>query len=107
MALGESLSKVFDFLNKLLAFVVIVAYVLFAINANWTFINNDVVIEIINAIMRYGPLVICGLVLIEFAIKRNLIIQILIYALIAVAVIFQFFPDTFNAMVTQINGVIG
>lgn len=104
MAVGETLSKVFDFLNKFLAFVVIVAYVIFAINANWTFINNDVVLSIINAIMRYGPLAICGLVLVEFAIKRNIIIQIVVYALIALAVIFQFFPDTFAAMVTQING---
>ncbi|MBQ7977467.1 MAG: hypothetical protein IJ301_02590 [Clostridia bacterium] len=107
MALGETLSKFFDAANKILAFVVLLAYVLFAINANWTFIDNTTIIEIINAIMRYGPLVICGLVMIEFAIKRNLIIQIIVYAIIAVAVIFQFFPDTFAAMVTQINGAFG
>ena len=107
MVLGETLSKVFDCLNKLLAFVVLVAYVVFAINANWTFINNETVLAVINAIMRYGPLVICGLVMVEFAIKRNLIIQILVYAIIAIAIIFQFVPDTFNAMVTQINGVLG
>ncbi len=104
MAVGESLSEVFDFLNKLLAFVVIVAYVVFAINANWTFIENETVLSVINGIMRYGPLAICGLVLIEFAIKRNLVIQIVVYALIALAVIFQFFPDTFNAMVSYVNG---
>ncbi len=106
MAIGESLSKVFDFLNKLLAFVVILAYVVFAINANWTFIPSDsVVMTILSMIMRYGPLIICGLVLVEFAIKRNLIIQIVVYALIALAVIFQFFPDTFHAMVNVVNGV--
>ena len=104
MAVGESLSEVLDFLNKLLAFVVIVAYVVFAINANWTFIENETVLSVINGIMRYGPLAICGLVLIEFAIKRNLVIQIVVYALIALAVIFQFFPDTFNAMVSYVNG---
>ena len=104
MAVGESLSEVFDFLNKLLAFVVIVAYVVFAINANWAFIENETVLSVINGIMRYGPLAICGLVLIEFAIKRNLVIQIVVYALIALAVIFQFFPDTFNAMVSYVNG---
>ncbi len=106
MAIGESLSKFFDVINKFLAFVVILAYVLFAINANWTFIPGDsVVMTVINMVMRYGPLAICGLVLVEFAIKRNLVIQIVIYALIALAVIFQFFPDTFHAMVNIVNGV--
>lgn len=103
MALGETLSKVFDVLNKILAFLVIVAYVIFAINANWTFIDNEIVLKIIDGFMYYGPLVICGLVLIEFAIKRNILIQIVVYLLIALVVIFQFFPDTFNTMVGTIT----
>ena len=103
MALGETLSKVFDVLNKILAFLVIVAYVIFAINATWTFIDNEIVLKIIDGFMYYGPLVICGLVLIEFAIKRNILIQIVVYLLIALVVIFQFFPDTFNTMVGTIT----
>ncbi len=103
MALGESLSKVFDVITKILAFLVIVAYVIFAINANWTFVDNEIALKVINAFMYYGPLVICGLVLVEFAIKRNILIQIVIYLLIALVIIFQFFPDTFNTMVGSIT----
>ncbi len=105
MALGEGLSKIFDILNKVLAFVVLLAYALFAINANWTFINNETFMTILEYIMYYGPLLICGLVMVEFAIKRNLIIQIVVYAIIAVVVIFQFFPDTFNSIADTINGL--
>ncbi len=97
--LGEGLSKLFDAINKLCAFVLIVVYVLFAINANWTFITNETALQIITYIMYYGPLVIVSLVAIEFAIKRTLITQIIIYALIAVMIIFQFVPGTWEYLV--------
>jgi len=52
--------------------------------------------------MYYGPLAICSLVMLEFAAKRNIIIKIVVLAVIAVALIFQFFPDTFNWVVDKI-----
>ena len=100
--LGEALSKAFDSLNKFCAFVLIIAYVVFAINANWTFITNETINQVINYIMYYGPLVIISLVAIEFAVKRNLIVQIIVYALIAVMIIFQFFPDTWAQMIAMV-----
>ena len=93
----DAMSKVFDVINKVCAIVLLVTYVLFAFNANLDFIHNDVIMGLINFIMYYGPLIIAALVCVEFAIKRNIIIQIIIYALIALVVIFQFFPGTWNA----------
>ncbi len=97
--IGKAVSKVLSIVNKVLAFAVILTYALFAINLKWTFITNDTILNILEVIMHYGPLVICSLVLLEFALKRNLIIKIVVIAIIAIAIIFQFFPDTFNWVV--------
>ena len=103
MAVGEALSKVFDVINKVCAFVILVVLAISAINSIWTFIDNETVLAIFGYILRFGPLIVCSLVMVEFAIKRNILLQILIYLIIAVAVIFQFFPDTFNTMVGSIT----
>ena len=107
MAIGETLSKVFNVINTICAFIVLVVLALTAINANWTFISNETVLTIFEYILRFGPLIVCSLVMVEFAIKRNIILQIIIYLIIAVAVIFQFFPGTFDAIVDSINGIGG
>ncbi len=105
MALGETLSKAFDVINKVLAFVVIVAYILFAINANWPFYNDVTwLVQTIDIIRQFGPIVVCCLVMVEFAIKRNILLQILVYLLVALVVIFSCFPDTWNGIISSING---
>ncbi len=98
MIFGDTLSKILSIVNKILAFAVLLAYALFAINMNWPFITNDTLISVIKGVMYYGPLAICGMVMIEFAIKRNIIIQLVVYAIIAIAIIFQFFPETLDAI---------
>ncbi len=104
MALGETLSKVFDVINKVLAFVVLLAYVLFAINANWPFYSDvNWLVQAIDIIRQFGPIVVCCLIMVEFAIKRNLLLQILVYALIALVIIFSCFPDTWNSIVSSIG----
>lgn len=103
VGLGGALQKVFDALSKLCAFVLIIVYVIFAINSNWTFITNETVIKVIQYIMYYGPLVIASLVAIEFSIKRNIVLQILMYVLIAIMIIFQFFPGTWGSIVTAVS----
>ena len=103
MVIGQILSKTCDVLAKIAAFFVLAAYVVFAINANWAFITNDTLSQVISYLMYYGPIAVCGLVLLEFGLKRNIIIKIIVLAIVAVVVIFQFFPDTFNSIVQQIN----
>ncbi len=96
--IGSALSKVFDAINKIAALVVMLSYVLWAINSNWEFITNDALIKTLEYIMYYGPIAVCSLVMLEFGVKRNIIIQIVIYAIIAIVVVFQFFPGTFDAI---------
>lgn len=97
--LGSALQKVFDFLSKLCAFILVVTYVVFAINSNWEFITNETAVQVIQYIMYYGPLVIAALVAIEFAVKRSILVQVLIYVLVAAMIIFQFFPGTWQSII--------
>ena len=102
--LGGALQKVFDFLSKLCAFVLVVTYVVFAINSNWEFITNETAIMVIQYIMYYGPLGIAALVAVEFAVTRNLIVQIFVYVLVAAMIIFQFFPGTWQSIIAAAGG---
>jgi len=100
--IGQVLSKILSVVNKILAFVVLLAYALFAINLKWEFITNGTLMNVIDIIKYYGPLIICSLVLLEFGLKRNIIIKIVVFAVIAIAIVFQFFPDTFNWVVGKV-----
>lgn len=102
--LGGALQKVFDFLSKLCAFILVVTYVVFAINSNWEFITNETVLKVIQYIMYYGPLTIAALVAVEFAVKRSVIVQILVYVLVAAMIVFQFFPGTWASIVSMAGG---
>ena len=102
--LGSTMEKLVDGVTKICAFALLFAYIFFALNANFHFFDNSAVNDIITYIMYYGPLIIVGLVCVEFAISKNLLIQIVIYALIAVMIIFQFFPDTWVSIMGNFSG---
>ncbi|MBQ9786407.1 MAG: hypothetical protein IJW25_02960 [Clostridia bacterium] len=98
-SLKNGLSNIFDVITKICAVLLLITYVLLAIDANWEFLGNGTFESIFNFIKHYGPVVIVALVGIEFAVKRNLIIQIVIYALIALMIILQFFPGTWESFI--------
>lgn len=102
--LGATMAKLVDGVSKLCAFVLVIAYIFFALNANFHFLEHSLLNEIVTYIMYYGPLIIVSLVCVEFAISKNLLIQIVIYALIAVMIIFQFFPDTWVSIMGNFSG---
>jgi len=94
----KGLSGFFDVLGEILAFLTIVVYGLFVINANWPFIDNPDILNILAMIRFYAPLALVCIVGLEFAVKRSLIVQIVVYALIAAVIIFQFFPGTWDSI---------
>jgi len=102
--LGATMARIVDGVNKTCAFVLLAAYILFALNANFHFWDSSVINDFLTYIMYYGPLITIGLVCVEFAISKNVLIQILIYALIAVMIIFQFFPDTWTSIMGNFSG---
>jgi hypothetical protein len=104
-ARGAGLEKLFDILGELLALVTIIVYALLIINANWSFIPADhIVYTIFVAIKTYGLLALLVIVGLEAVVKRNFIIKIVFLLLIAVVIVFQFFPGTWDSISNVING---
>ncbi len=93
------LEKLWDILGEILAIVLVVAYALLILNANFTFINNATVLKVLDIIRTYGSLALIGIVGLEAISKRNLIFKIIFFILCAIIVVFLFFPDTYQNLI--------
>ena len=99
------LEKVFDFLGEIIAFVTIAIWAVVIIDTNFGFLPTT--LRSIFEISRYWSLLILVAVEgFECTIKRNIIIRIVFYLLLAVVIIFQFFPDTWAAIMTKVPGAV-
>lgn len=92
------LEKVFDVLGEILAFVTAVVWALVIIDQNFPFLPAKMV-DIFNISKSWLLLGLVGVVGLEATIKRNIIIRILFYLVLAVLIIFHCFPDTYNYLV--------
>jgi len=86
----------FNILGQGAAFLTIVVFILLIINANWQFIPEGDLLNVLNVLKIYAPLVVVLVTGIEFAQDRSFIIKLIVYIAIAVIVIFQFFPGTWE-----------
>ena len=93
----QKLSSVFDIIGEILAVLYVLLFALLLIDAQWPFLSNvEGLKEIFQTIMIYGGFVIAGIVGIEAMIKHNLIFFLVFAVILAVCVIFLFFPDTYT-----------
>lgn len=88
--------KVFDILGEILAVLTIALYVALIINANWSFIPAGRVLDVLQIIKDYAALVVVLIVGLEAMIKRSFVFKFIFVVMIAVIVIFLFFPGTWN-----------
>ncbi len=95
--------ELFDLLGEILAVLLVVLYILALANAQWDFIKNATILNIMNIALTYGALLLVGVVGLEAVSKRNILIRIAFYACIAIIVIFMFFPDTYNNFIGMIK----
>ena len=98
----KKLSGVFDIIGEILAVVLVVVYALLIINANFDFLPATV-LNIFKIIQTYGALILIGVVGLEAMTKRNFILQIIFLALMAIIVIFLFFPGTYENLIGLIQ----
>ncbi len=94
----DKLEKVFDVLGEILAFVTAVVWALVIIHQNFNFLP-EVMVKIFNVAKAWLLLALVGIVGLEATIKRNIIIRILFYLVLAVLIIFHCFPETYNYLV--------
>lgn len=99
----KSLEKLFDIIGEILAVVLVVAWAVLILDANFHFLDEvPVVYNVLSIIRNYGGLVLIAVVGLEAISKRNIVFKIIFLALLALIVVFLFFPDTYNSLIEMI-----
>lgn len=99
----KKLEPVFDILGEILAVFLVVVYILSLANAQWGFINNATILNILSIARTYGSLLLVGVVGLEAISKRNFLFRIIFYICLAIIVIFLFFPNTYQNLIGLIS----
>lgn len=93
----QKLSSVFDIIGEILAVVYVLVFALLLIDAQWPFLRNvGWLYNTFKVIWMYGGFVIAAIVGLEAMVKRNFFLFLIFAILLAVCVIFTFFPDTYE-----------
>ncbi|MBS1314083.1 MAG: hypothetical protein KH436_06145 [Firmicutes bacterium] len=95
--------KFFDIIGEILAVVLVLVYVVLILNANFSFIPEGVFLNILEILRTYGSLILVGVVGLEAMSKRNLVFQIIFIALLALIVVFLFFPGTYENLINLVK----
>ena len=95
------LEKIFDILGEICAVLTVALYAVLIVNANWTFIPEGLFFDILLVIKNYAALAVVLIVSFEAMVKRGFIFKIIFLVLLAVIVLFQFFPGTWEN-ITQV-----
>ncbi len=95
--------KLFDILGEILAVVLVLVYAVLIIDSNFDFIPDGTFLNILQILRTYGSLALVGIVGLEAMSKRNLLFQIIFLALIALIVVFLFFPGTYESFINMVG----
>ncbi len=102
----EVRKQILDGIGMLAAAITILVYLVLCINAAWPFIAADsTIMNILLVIRTYAPLVVVGIVGLEFVSTKSLLIKLIFYVAIALVVIFMFFPNTWSQFVGVVENV--
>ncbi len=100
----KKLEGFFDILGEILAVVIVVTFVLLLANAQWGFLAAvPWLYSVLQIIQTFGMLALVAVVGLEAISKRNFIFRIIFYALLAIIVIFLFFPDTYGYLLSFVS----
>lgn len=93
----------FNLLGQLAAFLTIIVYILLIVNANWPFIPEGELLDLLNVLKIYAPLIVVLISGLEFAQDKSFLIKLIIYIAVVAIVIFQFFPGTWENFIGVIK----
>ena len=98
----SSMKIALDWLGGICAFLTVATYVVLVINAKWPFLTDEL-INLFNVIKTWAPLIVVGIVGLEFTAGKGLVVQLIFIVMCAVVVISMFFPETWESVVGIIN----
>lgn len=93
------MKRFWDVIGEILAVVYVVVFAFLIINANFTLVDNADVLTVLNSIREWGALAIVAVVGFEAIARRNFIFKLIFIILIALIVIFLFFPGTYENLI--------
>lgn len=97
---NEGLEKILDTLGEILAFITVALYAVLIVNATWTFIPQGTFFDILLIAKNYASLAVVVVVGLEAVVKRGFILKLIFIILLAIVIIFQFFPGTWANFTT-------
>lgn len=100
---GNGFADLLGLLAETIAFFTIILYLVLVVNANWAFIEAGTLLNILNALKIYAPLALLLVVGLQVTSKQPFFVRVIFYIAIAVIVIFQFFPATWENFIGTIN----
>ena len=95
----KGMEKVWDIIGEILAVVLVLVYAVLIINANFPFIPEGAIMNILEILRTYGSLLLVAVVGLEAISKRNVVFQIIFVLLLALIVVFLFFPGTYENLI--------
>ena len=98
---NEGLEKILDTLGEILAFVTVALYAVLIVNATWTFIPQGTFLNILLVAKNYASLAVVAVVGLEAVVKKGFILKLIFIILLAIVIIFQFFPGTWANFTTM------
>ncbi len=94
--MGKNSEKFLDILGEILALVLIIVYAVLILNANFNFLpKNEIFMNVLEILRNYGAIALVGIVGLEAITKRGFIFKLIFVLLIALVVVFMFFPETY------------
>lgn len=100
---GNGFADILGLLAETIAFFTIVLFLVLLINANWAFISNPGIMNVLNILKFYAPLALLLVVGLQVTSRQPFFIRIIFYSAIALIIVFQFFPGTWNNFIQLVK----
>ena len=92
--------QIFDVVGCLAAVITVLVYLVLCINTKWAFIpEGSFILDVLKAIKTFAPLVVVGLVGIEFMADKHWVFRIIFYVMLGLIVLMMFFPGVFDEFI--------
>ena len=92
------MAQLLTFIGKTTAIIMIIRYVLLIVNSYYPFLPNGVVMDILNYINIYAPIILMVAIALSIVWDKSEILKFIMVVVCSLVVICCFFPDVRNTL---------
>ena len=100
--MSKNNEKFWDLLGEILALVLLVVYAVLILDANFHFLPSGKLMEVLQILRTYGSFALVGVVGFEAITKRGFIFKLIFLLMVALVVVFMFFPQTYDSLIKAV-----